>query len=121
MEVNDRVKGTRTNEIISSTICWASLKYKIAKILDVFPETIHIQYRFSTDNKDSLPCDLMSHGHLITMLTLLQALVVPPLTKSGCPSAKKMKPVTVQIFNRNDGCHESRSGKVHQPMHCKTF
>jgi hypothetical protein len=110
MEVNNREKGSRVAEIVSSTISWPSLHMRIAEILNVYQASLHVQYRFSTESKDSLPCDLTSQQHLDTMIRLLRALVVPPLTKSGRPSAKKMKSVTVQIFNRSDEPHQGKHG-----------
>ena len=90
---------------MSSTVTWTLFIDKILAGLNVHPErasSVQLEYRFSTDNKDSLPCDLTLDAHFKTMITLLRPLIVPPLTKSGKPSAKSMKAVAVQIFNRHD-------------------
>jgi hypothetical protein len=63
---------------------------------------LHAQYRFSTDNKESLPLDLTSQADLNTMLSLLQPLIVPARLANGRRSTHKMKLVVVQIFNKND-------------------
>jgi hypothetical protein len=81
-------------------------------MFNIYPTSLHAQYRFSTKNKESLPLDLTSQTHLNTMLALLQPLVVPPLLASGVCSACKMKTVLVQIFNKNDKSLVVQDGKV---------
>jgi hypothetical protein len=78
MEVNNREKGSRIAEIVSSTISWPSLHMQIAKILNVYQASLQVQYQFSTESKDSLLSDLTSQQHLNTMIRLLWALYEGP-------------------------------------------
>jgi hypothetical protein len=102
MEVTNRQKGIRTVEIIPSTISWIELHQKLARSLDIYPTSLHAQYRLSSDNKDSLPLDLNSWQNLTTLITLLRPLIVPPILANGHRSGRKMKPVTVHLFNKGD-------------------
>ena len=95
MEVTNKLKGIRVIEIIPSAILWYQLEQKIAEMLNIYPTSLHAQYRFSTDNKESLPCDLTSAHHLGTMITLLCALVVPAILATGHCSTRQLKKVTV--------------------------
>jgi hypothetical protein len=116
MEVNNRQKGSRSVEIVSSTTLWCSMHEKLAELFNIYPSLLRAQYRFSSDPKGSLPLDLTTQQHFDTMIALLRPLVVPPRLQSGKRSTRKMKPVTVQVFNKDDeplSQVESRgSGKV---------
>ena len=114
MEVNNREKGSRAVEIISSTTPWFSLQEKLAELFNIYPSSLHAQYRFSTDTKGSLPLDLNTQLHFNTMITLLRPLIVPPRLQSGKRSTWKMRQVTVQVFNKDDVplSAESRGSKV---------
>jgi hypothetical protein len=113
IEVNNTEKGSRIVDIVASTTSWFAFQERIAKHLNVYPSSLHIQYRFSTDSK-ALPCDLTSQDNLDTMITLLRPLVVPPLLANGRRSTRQMKAVTVQIFNKDGGpLAASGDGKVH--------
>jgi len=114
MEVSNKQKGIRAIEIIPSTTSWFELEHKLAKILDIYPTSLHAQYRFSTDNKESLPLDLTSPQNLQIMMTLLRPLVVPPILSNGRRSTRKMKPVTVQVFNKGDDTSTMQNDKVCQ-------
>ena len=112
MEINNRQKGSRSVEIVSSTMPWFSMHEKLAELFGIYPALLHAQYRFSTDPKGSLPLDLTTQSHFETMIALLRPLIVPPRLQSGKRSNRKMKPVTVQVFNRDDEplSAESRGG-----------
>lgn len=74
--------------------------------------SVHLQYRFSTDSKDSLPYNLRGEKDLQVMMKLLRPLVAPRMTKSGRISGVKKKEVTVQIFDKNDVPLTQPGGKV---------
>jgi hypothetical protein len=102
MEIINRQKGIRAVEIVSSTISWFNLQQTLARILDIYPTSLHAQYRFSTDSKQMLPLDLTSPQHLNTLTTLLRPLVVPRLLANGRRSTRPMKAVTVHVFNKGE-------------------
>ena len=122
IEVNNREKGSRAVEIVSSTMPWFSLQEKLAELFNIYPASLRAQYRFSTDPKGSLPLDLNTQLHFNTMITLLRPLIVPPRLQSGKRSTRKMKPVAVQVYNKDDVPlpAESRSSSkvscIHQRM-----
>ena len=102
IEINNKLKGTRTVMIVESTMLWFRLEQQLAEALNVYPASLHARFRFSTDHKDVLPCDLTSQKQLDTMIALLRPRIVPGRTKSGQPSVRPMRQVTVQVFNGND-------------------
>jgi len=77
MEIIHRQKGIRAIEIVASTILWFNLEQTLAQILDIYPTSLHAQYHFSTDSKQTLPLDLTLPQHLNMLITLLWPLVVP--------------------------------------------
>jgi hypothetical protein len=85
---------------LSSLLSWDEIREKLAKMLNIYPGSLHAQYRFSTDSKGSYPYDLMNPEQLSSMLTILQPLVAPRCLASGCMSAPPRKPATVLIFNK---------------------
>jgi hypothetical protein len=87
---------------------WLILQQKLAELFNVYPTSLQAQYRFSTE-KAAFPCDLTCQGDLDTVLILLKPLIVPPRTSTGRPSTRKMKPVSVQIFNRGSDPEAARS------------
>ena len=97
---------------MTSTIPWLTLQQKLAELFNLYPSSLHAQYRFSTDAKGSLPLDLTTRLHFDMMITLLQPLIIPPHLQSGKCSTWKMKPVMVQVFNKDDEplSTESRGG-----------
>ena len=102
MEINNRREGSRVVEVVKSTILWFSLRAKLAEHFNVYPTALHAQYRLSTDAKGSLPVDLTSQQHLDSMVKMLRPLIVPPLLQNGKRSTRKMKAITVQVYNRDD-------------------
>jgi hypothetical protein len=113
-EVNNRTTETRILGSIRSTAIWYDVKMKIAKDLNVFADTLHLQYRLSTDRADSLPCDLTSIVQFTDLVTRLRPLIVPPILANGRRSTRKLKPVTIQLFSKGDGPVSAKTdGKVH--------
>jgi hypothetical protein len=102
MEILDNRKGTRTIQTVSSTKLFYSLRDQIAETLNAYPQSVNLQYRFSTETK-ALPCDLTSQQQFQALIVRLKPLVVPPVLSNGRRSARVMKPVAVQVFNRDDG------------------
>jgi hypothetical protein len=102
MEINNRRKGTRTVEIISSMISWDAFEERMGEVLNMYPKSLRLQYRLSTDSPKCLPFDLTSQQQLNAMITHLRPLIVPPLLASGQRSTRKMKPISVQVFNKDD-------------------
>lgn len=97
-------------ETIFSTILWAELQEKLSKILNIYPASLHAQYRLSTDAKGSLPFDLTSRQEFQQLVTMIQPMVVPPRLANGKRSKKWMKEVTVSVFQKGDSL-DSQSGK----------
>jgi hypothetical protein len=93
-------------------MAWHELKDRVAEHLNIFPTSVHLQYRFSTDTKDSLPCDLTSQQQLDVLLALLRPLIVPAILANGRPSTRQKKAVVVQVFNKNDNGYVLSDGKV---------
>jgi hypothetical protein len=87
--------------VIQSTITWSNLQQRLAEALDVYPTSLHAQYRLSTEPK-ALPFDLISQRNLDAMIALVRPLLVPALLANGLPSKRQLKNVTVQIFNKGD-------------------
>jgi hypothetical protein len=112
LEINDKQKGSRTVTIVSSTITWDQLRLQIAEHLNVFPSTLVVQYRLSTEAKGSLPCDLASQVQLDVVISILRPLIVPAILANGQRSKRARKAVVVQVFSKNDGSSASSTRKV---------
>jgi hypothetical protein len=117
MEVLSVSKQSRDIDVISSAISLYALHQKIASSLNIFPDSLQAQYRFSTDPKGTLPCDLVTHAHFSTLLKLLRERSVPAKLRSGLPSAKRMKAFTLQVFNKGDSPY-SAENKVSKIAQC---
>jgi hypothetical protein len=87
--------------MVQSDITWMSLQECLAKLLDMYPSSLQVQYQLSTQLK-ALPLDLQTENDLKMMFMLVQPLVVPQLLANGRCSTCKLKPVMVQIFNKGD-------------------
>jgi hypothetical protein len=111
LEVLNQYKNNRSIEIIQSKVAWTVLHQWLAKILDVYPTSLQAQYWLSTEPK-ALPFNLANENDLKMMLTLVKPLVVPPLLANGRRSTRKMKPVTVQVFNKNEAITAVAAEKV---------
>ena len=101
IKVEDRVKGSQSELIMSSTITWYDFQQKVTKRLNIFPSKLTLQYHFSNENRSSLPFNLNSHISFGLMCDKLRQFVVPPMLNNGKRSTCKMKLVTVQLFNRD--------------------
>ena len=111
-EIEDRLKGSQQVLIVPSTILWFNFQQKITEVLNIFPSKLQLQYRFSNENKSSLPFDLNSHVLFGLMCNKLRPLVVPPTLKNGKKSTHKMKLITVKLFNKEaEGESRQSSGK----------
>jgi hypothetical protein len=110
-EINDIAKGIRTNLTLSSTTSWQDLRHKIAEVLNIFPDSLHLQYRFSNEQKGSLPFNLDSAESYKEMRDKLEPLVVPEILQSGQRSKRKRKLVTVQLFDKEAGADGGSGGK----------
>ena len=108
-EIEDRAKNHRLELIVSSTILWYDFQQEVAKKLNIFPLKMELQYRFSNENRSSLPFDLNSHLSFASMCDKLRPFVVPPTLNNGKKSTHKMKLVTI-ILSVRDGELESQSG-----------
>jgi hypothetical protein len=102
LEVINKQKGSRTLTSIWSTTPWLKVQEMLSEMFNVYPTSLHAQYRLSTENKSALPFDLTSQSELTMMYDLLQPLIVPPLLANGKRSTRKMKDVKVQVFNAGD-------------------
>jgi hypothetical protein len=111
LEIANPHKGSRSIEMIQSDITWVSLRERLARLLDIYPLSLQAQYRLSTQPK-ALPLNLQNENDLKMMLTLVQPLIVPPLLANGQRSTRKMKPVTIQIFNRDEAAAVLDTSKV---------
>lgn len=100
LEINDKAKGARKNITLPSSTSWASLRDKVAQVLNIHPESLQLQYRFSNEKNNLLPFDLHSHDEYGDMRDQLRPFVVPKILANGKLSKSIRKPVTVQLFNR---------------------
>ena len=112
MEVNNRQKGSCAIKIMTSTIPWLTLQQKLAELFNIYPSSLHAQCCFSMDAKGLLLLDLTTQLHFDMMITLLWPLIIPPHLQSRKRSTRKMKPVMVQVSNKDDEplSTESRGG-----------
>ena len=53
-EVNDIINGIRTNLILSSMTSWNDFHHKVAEVLNVFPDSLCLQYQFSNVHSHSI-------------------------------------------------------------------
>ena len=52
-DINDPSEGVRTP--LASTVTWDDLQSQVAKIFNVHPDNLHLQYKFSNEPKRALP------------------------------------------------------------------
>jgi hypothetical protein len=97
--------------MIFSTILWANLQEKLCEILNIYPTSLHVQYQLSTDAKASLPFDLTSPQEFQQLINMIQPLVVPLHLANRWRSKKRMKEVTVSMFQKGDSL-DSQAGKL---------
>lgn len=99
-EINDKARGTRKNLILPSLTSWDDLQDRVSRVLNIHPGSLELQYRFSNENKNSLPFDLRSNDDYVEMRNQLRPHVVPRILSSGKVSKSARKLVVVQLFNR---------------------
>ena len=100
LEIANQQKGSCTIKMIQSNVSWITLQEHLARLLDIYPSSLQAQYHLSTQPK-ALPLDLQHENDLKMMLALIQPLIVPPLLSNGRRSIRKLKPLTVHIFNKD--------------------
>jgi len=101
LEIANERKGSCKIEPIQSNVSWVSLRERLAKLLDIYPSSLQVQYRLSTQPK-AHPYDLQHEQDLANMLRLIQPLIVPARLANGRRSTRKLKPLTVRVFNKDD-------------------
>ena len=112
-EINDKAKGTRKNLILPSLSTWDDLQDKVSQVLNIHPGSLQLQYRFSNENKNSLPFDLCSLDDYVEMCNQLRPHIVPRILSNGKPSKSARKLVVVQLFNRGmEGVSREKGVKV---------
>lgn len=99
-EINDKARGARKNLTLSSSTSWAKLQDRVAQALNIHPESLQLQYRFSNEKNNSLPFDLSSHDDYNEMRNQLRTFILPRILANGKPSKSVRKLVTVQLFNK---------------------
>ena len=102
MEILSHSKQFREHHTASSGLTLFDLRQKVASSLDIYPNSLQIQYRFSTDLKATPPCDLITHVHFATLMNLLRERCVPRILASGRRSTKNLKQFTLQVFVKGD-------------------
>lgn len=101
LDVTNQCKGSCSMEIISSAITWTFLQECLAKAFDIYPLSLQAQYQLSMDAK-ALLLNLQNENDLEVLITLVHPLIVPSCNTNGSCSNCKMKPITVQAFNKGD-------------------
>jgi hypothetical protein len=110
-------------ETVSSALSWLQFAKILARLFNIYlPDSLddatmlQAQWRLSTDSKTALPFDLTTQRQYESLLTIVRPLVVPKTTMSGKPSARKMKAVTVQIFNKCDVLGQAQSAPTNKKV-----
>jgi hypothetical protein len=116
-EIDDMAKGIRQTLTVPSTTLWYDLQNQVARVINVFPDSMNLQYRFSNEKKTALPFNLDSHESYVAMCDKLEPLVVPEILKNGQRSTRKRKLVTIQLFDKAKNAEDNsgssgKSGKV---------
>ena len=101
LEIANGQKGSCKIEPIQSNVSWIILQERLAKLLDIYPSSLQVQYRLSTQPKGPL-YDLQHEKDLENMLTWIQPLIVPARLANGQCLTWKLKPLMVQIFNKDE-------------------
>ena len=99
-EIHDIARGSRKNISLPSFTSLDHLKDRVTRILNLHPESLHFQYRFSNEKSRSLLFDLVSLDDYNEMQDKLRPLVVPKILANGKPSKSTRKLVTVQLFDK---------------------
>jgi len=82
-EINDVAKGIGVNLTLSSMTLWQDLCHKIAHVLNMFLDSLHLQYCFSNEKKGSLPFNLDSAKSYKEMRNKLEPLVISEILQNG--------------------------------------
>ena len=78
------------------------MEEKIARILDVHPLNLQMQYTLSNDKKDAIPISLTSADEYSLLMARVKILGHPGFTATGKPSKQKRKDITIYVINRGD-------------------
>lgn len=97
-EINDKARGARKKLTLPSSTSWDDLRDRVSHVLNIHPASLQLQYRFSNENKNSLPFDLCSYNDYIEMCDQLRPFVIPKILSNGKPSKSIRKLVVVQLF-----------------------
>ena len=110
IRINDLAHGTCTPETIESTMAWEDLQDLLLQTFDVHSASLHVQYRLSTEKKDTLLCDLTSQKQFDTLVDFIR------------PKRGNSKQAIVDLYNKRDVQAEgaqtisNQSGKVSIPI-----
>lgn len=97
-EINDKARGARKKLTLPSSTSWDDLRDRVSHVFNIHPASLQLQYRFSNENKNSLPFDLCSYNDYIEMCDQLRPFVIPKILSNGKPSKSIRKLVVVQLF-----------------------
>ena len=113
IHIDDIARSSRRVEVIQSTIAWPDFHQKMAEAFNVFPDSLQVQYRLSTDARSALFINLASQIDLDYLIQNLRPLVVPAILASGQRSKRPKRPVAVEIRNKQaDASSTAAGGKV---------
>ena len=107
IHINDLAHGTCTPEMINLMMAWEDLQDLLLQTFDVHSASLHVQYRLSTEKKDTLLCDLTSQKQFDTLIDFIR------------PKWGNSKQTIVELYNKHDVQAEgsqSASGKVSIPI-----
>ena len=115
-EINNVAKGICTSVTLSSATYWQDLHHKIVQVLNIFPDSLHLQYHFSNEQNGSLPFNLDSAESYKEMHDKLKPLIIPEILQNRQQSRQKRKLVTVQLFDKEpaDGGSGGKNAKVNK-------
>jgi hypothetical protein len=95
---------------VQSSITLYDLKFKVSKVINVHPDSVHIQYRLSTEARNAFPCDLITHVQFGLLIERLRPIIVPPRLANG-RRPKRRKNISVILFQKSDGNAAAAIGK----------
>jgi hypothetical protein len=91
------------------------MQNQVAQIFNIYPGSLQLQYRLSTNKQNSFPFDFDSHDTYVDMCDQLQLLVVPKILVNGKHYKRPRKLAMVQLFNKGadgDGGMSEKGAKV---------
>ena len=112
IHIDDTARSSRRVVVIQSTTAWPDFHQKMAEAFNIFPDSLQVQYRLSTDARSALFIDLASQIDLDHLIQNLRPLVVPALLANGQRSKRPKRPVAVEIRNKGADTATGGKGKV---------